>query len=363
MMPGKPVVYGLVKDTPVIGVPGYPVSAVVAFGELMRPVFEAMLGVRLPARPRVKAVSGRKVPSRLGITEFLRVKVGEVAGRAVFLPLKRGAGAITTLTRADGIVRIPEHSEGVLAGEEMEVEVLRPERRLSHTVLLVGSHDLALDILAHFLHQRAPLYDLSLAHVGSLSGLMAVRDGLAHMAGTHLFDPESGDFNLPYIRRYLGETAVRLVHFAWREQGLMVPRGNPKGIKTLSDLAREGVRFINRQPGSGTRVLLDYYLEKEGISPAEINGYEVEETTHLGVAVAVATGQADVGLGIQAAARLLSLDFIPLFRERYDLLVRGDFFESEVFSLIREILSDKLFQEQVAALGGYEVSEMGKVLL
>ncbi len=363
MMPGKPVVYGLVKGVPVFGIPGYPVSAVVAFEALVRPAFEAMFGVGLPPRPRVKAVAGRKVPSRLGITEFLRVKVGKVAGRAVFLPIKRGAGTITTLTRADGIVRIPENVEGLPAGETVEVELLRPERRLDHTVLVVGSHDLALDILSHFLHQRAPLYDLSLAHVGSLSGLLAVRDNLAHLAGTHLFDPDSGEFNIPYIRHYLKDTPVRLVHFAWREQGLILPPKNPKNIKSLADLARPDVRFINRQPGSGTRVLLDYHLLQEGLQPREIRGYENEETTHLGVAVAVATGQADVGLGIKAAAELLGLTFIPLFRERYDLLVRGDFFSSWIFGQILEILADETFRQEVAKLGGYEVSDMGRVLL
>ncbi len=363
MMPGKPVVYGLVGETPLFGIPGYPVSAVVAFEALVRPVFEAMFGVGLPPRPRVKAVAGRKVPSRLGTTEFLRVKVGRIAGREVFLPIKRGAGTITTLTRADGIVRIPENVEGIPAGERLEVELLRPERRLEHTVLVVGSHDLALDILGHFLHQRAPLYDLSLAHVGSLSGLLAVRDNLAHLAGTHLFDPDSGEFNIPYIRHYLKDTPVRLVHFAWREQGLILPPQNPKNIQGLADLARPDVRFINRQPGSGTRVLLDYYLLREGLHPREIRGYENEETTHLGVAVAVATGQADVGLGIKAAAELLGLTFIPLFRERYDLLVRADFFSSWVFGQIREILAEETFRQEVTKLGGYDVSDMGQVLL
>ena len=362
MMPGKPVVFGVVSGRGIIGVPGYPVSAVMAFERLMRPAFEAMYGVRLPERPKVSARSGRKLPSKLGVTEFVRVKLGEVAGNRVFLPIKRGAGAITTLTRADALLTVPEHSEGILAGEECHLEILRPEKDLATTALVVGSHDLALDLLAQFLKERHPLYDLSTAHVGSLSGLMAVKDGLAHLAGTHLFDPESGDFNIPYIKRYLPGVPVKLVHFAMREQGLILPKGNPKGIKSLEDLAREDVRFINRQPGAGTRVLLDYYLRKLGLSPSQIKGYENEETTHLGVAVAVATGQADVGLGIRAAARLLDLDFLPLFEERYDLLVRADFFDSPLFSLIREILASSAFRKKVLSLGGYEVSRMGELL-
>ncbi len=362
IMPGKPAVFGLVQGRPVFGAPGYPVSAVIAFEKLMKPAFEAMYGVKIPDRPRVEAYCGRKIPSRPGTREFLRVKVGEVAGRRVFITLKRGAGAITTLSRADALCEIPEEFEGLAAGEKTPLELLRPEKDLSKTALVVGSHDMALDILAEFLKRRAPKYELSLAHVGSLSGILAVRDDLAHFAGTHLFDPESGEFNIPYLERYLKGKPAVLVHFAYREQGLILPKGNPAGVKGLEDIARQGLRFINRQPGAGTRVLFDYYLKKLGLSPRDILGYENEETTHLGVAVAVATGRADVGLGICAAARLLGLDFVPLFRERYDLLVRRDFFEGELWREIAGILSSEEFRRRVASLGGYDVSEMGKIL-
>ncbi len=363
IMPGKPVVLGLIEKTPVMGIPGYPVSAVVAFEVLGRQAIQSLLGTRLPERIRLRAFSGRKIPSRLGIEEFIRVKVGEVSGKRVFLPLKRGAGAITTLTRADGLVRIPADSEGVLAGEEMEVELLRPEKDLGHCILAVGSHDLALELLGQFLRRHYPEMELSSAHVGSLSGLMALRDGLAHLAGSHLFDPQSGTFNLPYIEKYLPQTPVRVVHFASRSQGLIVPPGNPRGIRSLKDVAQKGLTFINRQPGSGTRVLLDYHLQNLGINPGEIKGYDQEETTHLGVAVAVATGQAEVGLGIMAAARALGLDFIPLFEERYDLVIRKEFFESQLFKRLYKILKSPEFAKAVSALGGYGVKEMGDIIL
>ncbi len=362
IMPGKPAVFGLVEGCPVLGVPGYPVSAILAFEKLMRPAFSAMLGVRIPARPKILARAGRKIPSRLGIKEFVRVKVGEVAGRRVFLNLKRGAGAITTLTRADALCEIPEDWEGIPAGEELYLELLRPEKDLAKTALIVGSHDLALDVLAEFVKKKAPEYELSLAHVGSLSGILAVRDGLAHAAGTHLFDPESGVYNVPYIKKYLPDTPVVLVHFVRRQQGLIVPRGNPKGLKSIEDLVRQKVRFINRQPGAGTRVLLDYHLKKLGLDPSALPGYEDEETTHLGVAVAVATGRADAGLGIQAAARLLGLDFVPLFEERYDLLLRRDFFASPFWAVLASVLEDPSFRARVEELGGYDASEMGKVV-
>ncbi|OAG27618.1 molybdopterin biosynthesis protein [Thermodesulfatator autotrophicus] len=362
IMPGKPAILGRLKGKPVLGVPGYPVSAVIAFEKLMKPAFSAMLGVRLLERPKVIAKAGRKIPSRLGTREFLRVKVGEVAGEKVFMQLKRGAGAITTLTKADALCEIPEEVEGLEAGSKVTLEILRPEKDLARTALVLGSHDMALDIMEEFLKREAPEYDLSLAHLGSLGGLLALRDNLSHFGGTHLFDPETGEFNVPYIKRHLPETPLVLVHFAYREQGLIVPKGNPKKITRLEDLAREDVTFINRQPGAGTRVLLDYHLEKLGINPRQIKGYESEETTHLGVAIAVATGRADVGLGILAAARLLSLDFVPLFRERYDLVVRKDFFLSPFWQKIASILSSRAFQERVLSLGGYDVSEMGKVL-
>ncbi|WP_022853061.1 molybdopterin biosynthesis protein [Thermodesulfatator atlanticus] len=362
MMPGKPALFGRLGPKPVIGVPGYPVSAILAFEKLMKPAFEQMFGVRLPERPKVRAKAGRKIPSRLGTREFLRVKLGEVSQRKVFIHLKRGAGAITTLTRADALCEIPEELEGLAQGAECELEILRPEKDLSKAALVVGSHDIALDILTEFLKKEAPEFDLSFAHVGSLGGLLALRDGLCHFGGTHLFDPETGDFNVPYIKRYLPETPLILVHFAYREQGLILPRGNPKNIKGLEDLVREDVRFINRQKGAGTRVLLDYHLEKLGLSPQHIAGYETEENTHLGVAIAVATGRADVGLGILAAARLLGLDFVPLFRERYDLCVRKDFSASDLWQKISALLSSEAYRERVASLGGYDVSEMGKVL-
>ena len=362
MMPGKPAVFGTIKGKPVLGVPGYPVSAVMAFEKLMKPAFEAMLGIRLPARPQEEAFCGRKIPSRPGTREFLRVKLGEVAGRKVFITLKRGAGAITTLSRADALCEIPEDWEGLSPGEKIRVELLRPEKDLSRTALVVGSHDLALDILSEFLKKRSPWFELSIAHVGSLGGILALRDGLAHMAGTHLFDPQSGEFNLPYIEKYLSGHPVVLIHFAYREQGLIVPKGNPAGVTGLKEIIEKGLRFINRQPGAGTRVLLDYYLEKLGLSAEDLKGYEDEENTHLGVAIAVATGRADVGLGIWAAARLLGLDFVPLFRERYDLLLRKDFFESPFWQEIASVLSSEPFRERVKSLGGYDVSRMGKIL-
>ena len=197
--------------------------------------------------------------------------------------------------------------------------------------------------------------------MGSLAGLVALRRGEAHLAGAHLLDPETGEYNIPYVRRYLPGQEVVLVTLVHREQGLMVPKGNPKGIRGLEDLTREDVRFINRQRGSGTRILLDYHLQRLGIAPEQVQGYADEEYTHLAVAAAVASGRADCGLGIAAAAHALGLDFIPLFTERYELVVPADLYESDLLRPLWDVLQDADFRKQVAGLPGYHVEAMAAV--
>ncbi len=195
-----------------------------------------------------------------------------------------------------------------------------------------------------------------------MGGLIAVRKGNAHLAGSHLFDPETGEYNLPYIRRYLSDIDVKVVNLTFREQGLIVGQGNPKGIKGLEDLTREDIVFINRQQGSGTRILLDYRLKQLNINPSQINGYERDEFTHMGVAVNVLSGSADVGLGIYAAAKALSLDFIPVVKERYDLIIPETLHKDEKIQTLLEVIRSQGFKNQVVGLGGYDVSMTGEVL-
>jgi putative molybdopterin biosynthesis protein len=201
------------------------------------------------------------------------------------------------------------------------------------------------------------------ANVGSQGGLVALKRGEAHLAGSHLLDPETGNYNVRHIRQYLPGTAVRLVGLMKREQGLIVRRGNPKGIHSLTELARNEVSFINRQRGAGTRVLLDYHLDKLGIATAQIHGYADEEYTHLGVAAAIASGRVDCGLGIPAAAQALELDFVPLYQERYDLVILKQYAESDLLSPLFDVLKSQSFQNAVKALPGYDVSIMGNVFL
>ena len=226
------------------------------------------------------------------------------------------------------MVRVPAHSEGVETGEEVTVELLRPLADIRGNLLMAGSHDNALDLLADELRARHHDARLSASAVGSLAGLIAVRDGEAHIAGSHLLDPETGEYNWYYIDRYLKGREVVVVNFVQREQGILTPKGNPREITGVAALGREDVAIVNRQSGAGTRVLLDHLMAREGLSPGDIRGYERVETTHMAVAMAVAAGRADCGLGIFAAARMLNLDFIPLERERFDFIVPEEHWET-----------------------------------
>ena len=360
--PGHPVVLGAAGGTPIIGAPGYPVSCVLTMDIIAKPLISRLLGVLAPARQRLEATMSRKVLSPMGEDEFMRVKVGRVGERVIATPLTRGAGVIMSLVRADGLVRIPRFSEGVESGSTVEVELLRPREEVENTIVAIGSHDMTLDLLGSLLHRQNAALSLASSNVGSLGGLQALRREEAHLAGSHLLDEETGEYNIPYIRRVLGDSEVVVVNLAYRDQGLIVPKSNPGNILRLADLAREGVSFVNRQRGSGTRLLLDYELKQAGISPESIKGYDRDEYTHTGVAAAVASGTASVGLGILAAARALDLDFVPLLKERYDLVIPRRYYESGLLQPLLEIIRSGEFREQVEALGGYDMSQTGQVM-
>jgi putative molybdopterin biosynthesis protein len=365
--PGHPVIIGMLRDpdhpdaqVPIIGVPGYPVSAAMT-GEIFVESILACWQGRRPAEPQVvKAALTRKVTSPAGDDDYMRVAVGWVGERLLAAPLSRGAGVITSLVRADGIAILPRGSQGASAGEEMAVRLYRSPVELERTIFAIGSHDITLDLLAQFLAARDRR--LASANVGSMGGLIAIRRGEAHLAGSHLLDPQSGEYNLSYIRQYLPGVPVRVVALVGRKQGLLVPRGNPKGIRSLQNLIRKDVSFVNRQRGAGTRVLLDYYLERETISREEIRGYEQEEYTHLAVAAAVSSGKADCGLGIAAAAQALDLDFIALFDERYDLVIPQVYYSDPLLAPLLDVLASTDFRQAVAKLPGYDTEVMGKII-
>lgn len=357
MMPGKPTILGIVESKPVIGNPGYPVSSVLSFEIFAVPVLELMQGLPHRSRPRMTAVSARKISSKLGREEFFRVKMGRVGDRVVATPLPRGAGSITSLTRADGIIRIPTFSEGIGQAEEVEVELMKDPMDVDRTLVCIGSHDLTLDVLANELGPHNLF--LSSSNVGSLGGLLALKSRSSHFATSHLLDVETGEYNWSYIRRYIPDIPVRVFHGVMREQGFMVAKGNPKSITTFQDLVRDDVTFINRQAGAGTRLLLDYYLDKLGLDPNRITGYDLEEYTHTSVAVAVLSGVADVGMGVLAAARALDLDFIPVATEQYDLVIPEAFVNDDKIRIMLDVMRSTRFKDRVLALGGYGVDRTG----
>jgi putative molybdopterin biosynthesis protein len=360
--PGHPVVLGVARGKPVLGIPGYPVSAALTFELFVRPLIDECLGRPAPKRRTVKAITPRQLVSHSGDDEFIRVRVGRVGDCIVAAPLERAAGVIMSLVRADGLVTVPRFSEGIAAGSEVEVELLGEAEDIEHTAVAIGSHDPALDLLASEVSRRSTPMRLASTNAGSYGGLVALRRGEAHLAGCHLLDPATGVYNETDVQRVLPGRAVTLVNFAQREQGLIVPRGNPKGLRSLADLVQPGIRFVNRQRGAGTRMLLDHLLAAEGIDTAAIEGYDREQYTHLAVAADVDSGMADVALGIRAAARALGADFIPVGTEQYDLVIPSEHLEHPPVAALLATLRDPAFAEAVHAMGGYDTSHMGKVM-
>ena len=370
--PGHPVILGMIeessqgdtlpggKTTPVIGVPGYPVSAAFTGEIFIRPLLRRWLNGEETHPEFINARLARKVHSRAGDLEYLRVTVGQVSERWIASPLSRGAGVITSLVRADGIVEIPAGIQGIPAGEVVPVRLYRSRQELEATILALGSHDLTLDLLAQFLSLQGAR--LSSGNLGSLGGLIALQRGEAHIAGSHLLDPETGTFNVPYIERYLADVPIVVVRMVEREQGLILAPDNPKSITGLEDLVRADLAYVNRQRGAGTRILLDFQLEQLGIDPQTIGGYQHEEYTHLAVAAAIASGRADCGLAIHAAAAALDLEFLPLFQERYDLIIPKEHYESAKLAPLLQILGDPEFQEAINSLPGYSTKGMGEIV-
>ena len=362
--PGHPVVLGVVGQTPVLGAPGYPVSAALTFDIFAVPMLAGLSGAPPRRRPVTAAKLARKLASPLGMDDWVRVRLGSVGGDLVATPLPRGAGVLTSLVRADGLLVVPAGVEGHHAGSTVSVELLRGLDEITRTIVAIGSHDLVLDLAASALRADDPLITLASSNVGSLGGLVALRDGLCHIAGSHLLDLASGEYTLPYVDRVFGSSApdvavVRLVH---REQGLMVASGNPLRLGGIEDLTRPGVRYVNRQRGAGTRVLLDHRLAEQGIPPDAISGYAREEPTHLAVAAAIAAGRGDAGLGITAAARALGLDLVPVTWEPYDLVVTPGALGSPLLKPLWALLHSDQFQAAVTGLGGYSAKEMGRRL-
>lgn len=358
--PGHPVIAGIMQSTLVLGIPGYPVSAALTGELFVQPLIRRWLGLPPnPAQSTVEATVTRRLVSPTGDDDFIRVSLAQVGERLLATPLNRGAGVITSLVRADGLAHVPRFVEGVEHGDTVQVALYRDLTTIRNTVMAIGSHDPMLDLLNQHISQNDPDMRLASANVGSMGGLVALRRQEAHLAGVHLLDAETGEYNVPEIKRRLARVPVQVVTFAEREQGFIVANGNPENIQSIEALTR--VRFVNRQPGAGTRLLLDYELSKHGIDPANINGYQHEQPTHLAVAAAVASGVADCGLGVRSAAIALGLDFIPIGWERYDLVIPLAYSEHRGIVALLAVLNRDDFKQSLGAQPGYLTDKTGIV--
>ncbi|MDR1549473.1 MAG: molybdopterin biosynthesis protein [Hungatella sp.] len=356
--PGKPVILAVVKDKPVIGLPGYPVSAYIGFENFVKPVMPLFTGEHGYESNKVEAVISKRLVSSLKHKEYVRVKVGEVGGRLVASPLARGAGAAMSLVRADGFCVIGQNCEGVEAGESVTVELYRNLSEIRHTLVSIGSHDLILDLIGDQMSLHDPGIHMSSTHVGSMGGLMALKRGEAHMVPVHLLDEETGVYNIPYLTRMF-QDSIAIIKGVKRIQGLIIQKGNPLNIKGIEDLTR--CRYVNRQRGAGTRVLFDYKLKLGGIDPSLISGYEREAATHMAVAALVASNSADAGMGILAAANALGLEFLAIGEEEYDFAVPVKYLDlPEMISFIRVLKSEELHR-RMEQIGGYQYNLAGEI--
>ena len=360
--PGKPAILGCQGEKPILGVPGYPVSGIIVIEQLLKPLIDHWLQAPSAPSQYAKATLTRPVVSGLKYQEFVRVRMGCVGGRLMASPLSRGSGVVSSFMKADGILEVPQGLEGYEAGEEVNVRLLSPRSKLENTLVVIGSHDPLLDELADMLHLENPELYMSSSHVGSMGGIMAIRRGEAHAAGCHLLDTADGSYNRSFIRKYFPKGDVRLISCVGRQQGLMVARGNPLNIRKFSDIARDGVRYVNRQKGSGTRILTDYLCKREHVDASAIYGYDREELTHTSVAAQIVSGSADAGMGIYSAAKLYDLDFIPICIEEYDLIIPDHAWDTPMVRSLLTILKSDAFREKILSLGGYTVDNPGEVI-
>lgn len=360
--PGKPAILGCRGKTAILGVPGYPVSGIIVIEQFLKPLIEHWLKTAAQPEHYAQATLTRPVVSGLKYQEFVRVRMGAVGGRLMASPLSRGSGVVSSFMKADGILEVPQGLEGYEAGEEVTLRLLSPMEKLRNTLVVIGSHDPLLDELADMLHLGDPRLYMSSSHVGSMGGIMAIRRGEAHMAGCHLLDTADGTYNRSFIRKYFPKGDVKLISCVGRQQGLMVARGNPLNICSFADISRQGIRYVNRQKGSGTRILTDYLCSRENVEPSDVYGYTREELTHTSVAAQIACGSADVGMGIYSAAKLYDLDFIPICIEEYDLIIPDHAWDSPMVQQLLTILRSDAFREKILSMGGYTVDHPGQVL-
>ncbi len=356
MKPGRPVVIGRINQTPLIGLPGYPVSTYMVFEQVVKPLLSLMLHSKEETKKIVQAKLVKKVYSSLKNHEFVRVALGKIKNELVAIPLDRKAGATMSLVKAEGIVKIPKNSEGYLVGEIVDVMLVNEYLDVDNSLVVIGSHDILFDMLQDELVESN--IQLISNHVGSFGGIMSIHNNECHIAPVHMLSP-NGVYNEFILKKYLSTDYV-LVEGVKRNQGIYVKKGNPKKIKTISDLSR--ISFVNRQRGSGTRLLLDHLLEKEGIDSNQIKGYEYELSTHILVAESVKDERFDAGLGVESVAHFSGVDFIKIGEESYDYLVRKDFLDSALYKTFIQQLNSNQFRKRMENIGGYLFGNVGRII-
>lgn len=353
--PGKPVILGKINQTIVVGIPGYPVSAYLALEWFVRPLICDYLQIPEPKRQTLKVKLGRRIVSTMGAEDFVRMNIGLVNGEYVANPLTRAAGVTMSLVRADGLLIVPPNQLGFEQGEKVEVELLKPLEEIQTAIVFNGSHDLTIDLLSSQLKNLDNGSKIISSHIGSMAGIMAIKKGEAHVAGIHLLDPDTKEYNISYVKKFLKGQKVVLVPFLERQQGWLLPKGNPLQIKNINDIIEGDAHFVNRQKGAGTRILFDLLLKEHGFLPEQVKGYEREMFSHLGVAAEVKGSVKAVGLGIYPAAKAMDLDFIPVGIENYDLLMTQAFYESKQGEQLIQIIQSAEFNQVVNRIGGYSI--------
>ncbi len=371
--PGKPAIVGIAHGRPIFGLPGYPSSALMIYNVFVRPVIRRMAGLNSEAEARiVEARAAERIFSSGGRREYMPVNLvqTELGSYSVY-PVPGESGAITTLSEADGFIELPEGKVFIESGERVGVQLFGAGIKPAD-LMVIGSNCVGIDVLLSLMRGKGALFRTKVISTGSSGGLVAIRRGEADVAGTHLLDEQSGVYNIPFLKRFEIAEKAFLVKGYDREQGLVVAKGNPKKIRSIEDLVRADVSMINRNPGSGTRILLDMKLTTLAKSlslgfealASKIKGYKDEAKSHSAVAVAVLQGKADVGLAIRAVAESYGLDFVPVAQESYDFLVQRGRFEKLSVQAFLEVLRSKEFREELPkkASGLRPTQETGRVL-
>lgn len=357
--PGKPTIIGTINNTPVIGMPGYPVSTYMAFEEVVKPLIEMMTGIKKQENVVMKAKIVKKVYSSLKNHEFVRVRLGFVDEQLVAVPLDRKAGVTMSLIRADGILKIEKNNEGYEAGDFVDIKLIKNIAEIRNNLTIIGSHDIMFDVLESILIEEG--INVSSSHVGSYGGVKAISSGQCNISPVHMLS-DDGDYNTHLIDKYL-DKSFKLIKGVSRKQGFYVKKGNPKNIKSIKDLLKPGINFVNRQRGSGTRILFDKLLKDNLIDPFQVNGYLYELPSHLLVAESVKDERFDVGLGIESVANMFQLEFIEIGFENYDFIVNDSFIKNPMYTKFIDAIRSKEFEMKLLEIGGYIINNIGSEIV